>query len=144
MISRYRALARRHLQETIPNRILRIQQLIDEETDPASLLYEGHLETPEYTHPVILQPTDSAVASLIPPGRKVISPDDTVYARGAEIVSVDEEVDKGEEGCNPRSGKMGVHWLEVVPGNKVQAELTNLVARWGDTDYRSNHPRGKG
>lgn len=148
MLVKYRNLAKTHLQDTIPNKILVIQNLLATESDPSSALWVGHVDTPTYSRPTLLQPTDVDAQSHIGEEYKVVLPSEVVRAKEADHGDTDDQsLSEGEKNEMPngvnglpneagqRDGQLvkgvrtGQHWFEVVPQNKVQDELVKLSVK---------------
>lgn len=126
----------------MPSKILHLQALLESESDPNSPLYTGHVLTPAYTNPIMIQPTHVDAATLTA-GRDVVLPMDvdsvlksddgddhvehsrkyeqTSLANGKDVVAGARSATKGAQAA--------AHWFEVVPQNQVQHELINLSVK---------------
>lgn len=144
------------LRSTIPGKLAHLKTLIGQESDPTSPLWAGHLEEGDYVAPRIVQPDalphlvsnglgkrglDSADLRV---GERIVLPDEV--ARGSRTgnstpsseISEDTLVGGGDKFSMGKFGvesqvekgvQVGPHWFEVVPRNRVQADLILLLTK---------------
>lgn len=91
MVAKYRNIAKKHLQETIPEKLTSLQRLLDTESDASSPLWPGHVESTIYIQPLLLQPTDERVQRVLTKGAEVVLPSEVVRAKGADYGDVDDD-----------------------------------------------------
>lgn len=136
----------------MPQNIARLQALLDSQNDPSSLMWVGQMTQGDYIAPRLLQlaqvhavdgksPLVHGVEALsitngehsnpgkearMVDGREIILPQDiTVGASGKHVIDDDESdcPKKGEGRC----ARVGPHWFEVVPRNKVHNQLMDVA-----------------
>lgn len=130
----------------MPAKITHIRSMIAKESDPSSPLWAGHVKEGDFVHPRMIQP-DSLARLLahtsldqadMKDGEEIILPSKVTRADlGAERdgANGDDESLPEVEGLGIGSGKVeqgvriGPHWFEVVPRNKVQSELVILTTK---------------
>lgn len=142
------------LSTIIPAKIAHVRHLIAAEDDPSSLLWKGHVQGGDYVTPRMLQPDqlNAMVAAKnnfgtrlehadLRVGEKILLPSevtrDNQHSGGSDTPSSEMSEDTliGEDrkfgsGTHVEKGvPVGPHWFEVVPRNKIQTDLIEMLVK---------------
>lgn len=138
----------------MPHKIEHLQQLLDSQNDPNSLMWTGHMSQGDYIHPRVLQPGRNAAPDGPLPNdeiakgvdeltvsngkhhvkqdvtmiddRQVILPEDiTIGTLPKDRNGEDDDSECPKKGAG--AARVGQHWFEVVPRNTVHNQLIDLA-----------------
>lgn len=112
--------------------------MIASECDPSSLLWLGHVKEGDFVHPRMIQP--DITSELLVKTDGLLLGD----LRCSELITLPNDIKSGGSDGGTKSGsgalkeedkvsggkgtaRVGQHWFEVVPRNRIQAELVGLT-----------------